>query len=183
MRLIFAIAASVGLSGPALADMDTDFADATEVFGQTPVERRIDNIDGEWLPLSTLANLRGEAPAPGRAASLIANNCGSDPVRGAIITATGDSGFTLDTRLAHTTLTYHFDWIGGAEFIRSVDAAALFSGYGLDRMKPERRLDAQAAALRAAATVTSVYRVSPDMIVIATSDRTEIFGRCPGDNG
>lgn len=183
MRFIFAIIASFILSGAALADMDTDFAAAAEIFGPTPVEGRINDLDGEWLPLSTLANLEGEAPSPGRAASLIADHCGSDPVRGSVITVTGDPGFTLDLRHGDTTLTYHFDWIGGAEFVRSVDAAALFSAYGLDRVNPERRLDAQAAALRSAATVTSVYRFSPDMIVVATSDRTEIFGRCPRGNG
>ncbi|MDR7126358.1 hypothetical protein [Pseudotabrizicola sp. 4114] len=183
MRWIISLTAGLGLSGPALADMEADFARAASIFGPVTVETVLDDIDGEWLPLSTLANLTGEAPSPGLATSLTGRICGLDPVRGSILTATGESGFTVDVPSRDQALTYRFDWIGGAQFVRSVDAAALFSSLGLDAMKPERRLDAQAAALRSAATVTAVYRVSPDMIVVASPDRTEIFGRCPRDNG
>lgn len=181
MRIRLICALSCAFTMPAFADVEEDFALANRVFGQTSAAAVVDDIDGEWLPLSLLANTGGGEPAPGLVSTMLERMCDSDPVRGSAIEATGDTSFTLTAPGRGPGLTYRFDWTNGAQFLRSFDPQALFVSLGIDTLEGEKGDEARANALRQTEPKVSVYRVSDDILVLATSQRAEILGRCSAE--
>lgn len=179
MRLTLAFTLAFVVAGPAHAEIEADFADANRIFAQVSPLAVTDDIADEWLPLSTLANLNGAEPDPGLISSFIERICGNDPVRGATFTPLDDSSFEMTSATARGDLTYRFDWIGGAQFYRSFDPAALFSALGLDTMDAERGQEMRARSLDGTSSLVTVYRLTPDLLAMATAQRVEIYGRCP----
>lgn len=59
MRFAFAFALTAAIAGPSYALTGDDFALANRIFGQPTAAGVISDIEGEWLPLSTLANVDG----------------------------------------------------------------------------------------------------------------------------
>ncbi len=178
MRMILALALGVGLAAPAWADIGSDYAAAASIFVQTDAAQVLEGLDGEWLPLSALAN---GTPDAALVSSLVERFCNADPARGSTIAATGANSFTL-TSAGARPVAYRFDWLSGSQFSRSVDPDALFSGLGLDAMDGKAGDDARARALEQAVQTVSLYRTSPDILVVASPQQTEILGRCP-DSG
>jgi len=178
MRIILAITLGLGFALPAAAAVEDDFAAANRMFGQISPASTLENLGGEWLPLATLANLEGKEPAPGQIASYLEKFCDTDPGRGATVTVGSGTSFTMDIP-GRLPLTVRYDWLGGSQFARSLDPDTLFESRGLDKMEGERGDEMRASALQQAASVASVYRVSPDILVVAASPRAEIYGRCP----
>lgn len=182
LRIAVACAIGLALTGPVLAGTDEDFELATRLFGAVTAEPVVDGIDGKWLPLSTLANLQGTRPATGLAGSYLARFCTSEPTRTLTVARQGQSAFTIEQpSRANQKLTYRFDWIGGSQFVRSFDPRALFAHLGFDRLEGNKGVDARAKALQGAKPLVDIYRVSPDILVVATPPRAEIYGRCPAD--
>ena len=179
MRLAPAATLTALIIAPAYAQIDEDFAMANRIFGQVSSASVTDDIDGEWLPLSTLANLNGAEPDPGLAGSYLERICGNEPVRGAVMTGIDDASFEMAPANSGGELVYRFDWIGGVQFHRSFDPAALFGALKLDNMDGERALDMRARTLESNTSLVDFYRISPDLLAMATPQRVEIFGRCP----
>lgn len=179
MRFLIVASLAMALAGPAHAQIEDDFAVANRIFGQLSPASVTSDIDGEWLPLSTLSNLEGADPDPGLIDSYLGRICGNDPVRGSLITSLGDSSFEMVAANSGGELTYRFDWLGGAQFHRSFDPEALFSALALNRSEGERGTEMRGDALAAATSLVDFYRVSPDLLAMATPQRVEIFGRCP----
>lgn len=178
MRFTVALALPLLFITPVQAQLEADFAAANRILGQITPAAVVDTIEGEWLPLTTLANLQGEDPDPGLIDSLLERICGNDPERGALITAIDASSFEMTAPNSGGDMVYRFDWIGGAQFLRSFDPAALFSMLKFDTMDGERGIEMRARALEATATMVSLYRVSPDLLAVAEPRRVEIYGRC-----
>ncbi|WEK03443.1 MAG: hypothetical protein P0Y65_14730 [Candidatus Devosia phytovorans] len=180
MRFALAFALTLACSGPALAQIDDDFAMANRIFGQISAASVVADIDGEWLPLSTIANLEGADPDPGLITSYLERICGNDPARGFVFTGIDEASFEMAVPNAGHELVYRLDWMGGAQFHRSFDPAAMFSAFGFDSMEGERGMEMRASALRSNTNLVDFYRVSPDLLAMATPQRVEIYGRCPG---
>jgi len=179
MRFALAFALTAAIAGPAYAQIDDDFAQANRIFGQPDAASVITDIEGEWLPLSTLANLRGTDPDPGLINSLLDRICGNDPVRGAIMAGIDEGTFEMKAPNSGGDMVYRFDWIAGSLFHRSFDPAALFGMMKLDTIEGERGSEIRARTLQSAASQVNLYRVSPDLIALAEPYRVEIYGRCP----
>ena len=179
MRLKLAAALTFGLIVPAYADIDADFTMANRIFGQVAPNATISDIDGEWLPLTLLSNVKGEDPEPGIAASLLERICGNDPVRGAVFTSLDDASFEMTAPNSRGELTYRFDWVSGSQFYRSFDPAALFSLRKFDAIEGERGVEMRARTLQAATSQINIYRISPDLLALAEPGHVELFGRCP----
>ncbi|MET0170315.1 MAG: hypothetical protein ABW191_08075 [Aliihoeflea sp.] len=179
MRVRLAFALSVFIAGPTYAQTDDDFAMANRIFGQMSAANVIDDIDGEWLPLSTLSNLNGADPAPGLADSYLERICGNDPVRGAVITVKNEASFEMAAPNSGGELVYRFHWIGGAQFHRSFDPESLFKTLRYDTIEGEKGVEIRARVLEQATSLVNFYRVTPDLLAMATPQRVEIFGRCP----
>lgn len=179
MRLTLAFTLALVVASPAHAEIDADFADANRIFAQASPLAVTDDISGEWLPLSTLSNLNGAEPDPGLISGLIERFCGNEPVRGATFTQLGDSSFEMTSTTARGDMAYRFDWIGGAQFYRSFDPAALFSALGLDTMDGERGQEMRARSLDETSSLVDFYRITPDLLAMRTPQRVEIYGRCP----
>ena len=179
MRALVGFGLSLALAMPAMAQVEEDFATANRIFGQTSAVTVLADLEGEWLPLSLLANLQGAEPAPGIIDGLMERFCGSQPSRGAVLSATGDAGFTLEMPSGRDTLSYRFDWVTGNSFARSVDPDALFARLGIDSLEGDQGAEARAAALAQNNQSVGVYRVSPDVLVVAAEPSTDIYGRCP----
>lgn len=179
MRFALAFALTTAIAGPAHAQTDDDFALANRIFGQPTAAGVVTDIEGEWLPLSTLANLKGADPDPGLITSLLDRICGNDPVRGAIITEIDEGSFEMAAPNSGGDMVYRFDWIAGSQFHRSFDPAALFSMMKLDAIEGERGSEIRARTLQGAASQVNLYRVSADLIALAEPYRVEIYGRCP----
>lgn len=181
MRLSLVCTMICALTMPATAAMEEEFALANRVFGQTSASAALDDIDGEWLSLSLLTNAAGKEVAPGLVSSLLQRICGLDPIRGSVVEATGDTSFTFAVPGRGSGVTYRFDWMNGTQFLRSFDPQTLFTSIGLDTLKGEDGDKARTNAIRQTEPVVDVYRVSADILVLATSQRTEILGRCPAE--
>lgn len=179
MRLTLAVTLALLIAGPAHAEIDDDFAMANRIFGQVSAASVVDDIAGEWLPLSTLSNLNGADPDPGLIASFLDRICSGDPVRGAVITELDQASFEMAAANSGGELVYRFDWIRGAQFHRSVDPATLFRVFKLDTMEGERGIEMRARTLESTTSLVDFYRISPDLLAMATPQRVEIFGRCP----
>jgi hypothetical protein len=179
MRFALAFALTAAIAGPSHAQMDDDFALANRIFGQPTAAEVIADIEGEWLPLSTLANLNGADPDPGPITSLLGRICGNDPARGAIITEIDQGSFELAAPNSGGDMVYRFNWIAGSLFHRSFDPASLFSMLKLDTIEGERGSEMRARALQGAANQVNLYRVSKDLFALAEPHRVEIYGRCP----
>lgn len=179
MRFIFASLLTLALAGPAHAQIDADFAMANRIFGQVSPAGVLENIEGEWLPLSTLSDLQGADPDPGLIESYLDRFCGNAPARGAVITAIDAASFAMAGPNSDGALVYRFDWLGGAQFYRSFDAEALFETFRLDTMEGERGIEMRARMLEGMTSHVDVYRISPDLLALATPKRVEIYGRCP----
>jgi hypothetical protein len=178
MRFVSTFVLSFIIATPAFAQVDDDFALAAKIFGKITPAATIEDLDGEWLPLSTLANLAGTDPNSGLAADLLERFCNNSPARGAIVAEIDETSFTMTTSNPRGELAYRFDWIGGSLFHRSFDPSALFSLGGLDTMEGERGVEMRATLLGETTSQLNIYRVSADMIVLAEPQRVEIFGRC-----
>jgi hypothetical protein len=162
MRFALAFALTAAIAGPSYAQTEDDFALANRIFGQPTAAGVISDIEGEWLPLSTLANVDGADPDPG------------------LITSQIDEGsFEMTAPNSGGDMVYRFDWISGSLFHRSFDPAALFSMLRLDAIEGERGSEIRARTLQSAASQVNLYRVSADLIALAEPHRVEIYGRCP----
>lgn len=179
MRFPLVFALTLAITAPAQAQIDDDFTAANRIFGQTNPASIISDVDGEWLPLGVLANLKGEDPDPGLATDLLNRICGNDPVRGAVITALDEASFEMVADNSGGALVYRFDWVTGSQFYRSFDPASLFSRLGYDKMEGERGLDMRARALQFRSSEVHIYRMSEDLFVIAEPQHVEFYGRCP----
>lgn len=177
MRMTLALTLALA-AGPGLAATGEDFATAHAIFGQVQPAPIVENLDGEWLPLSTLANLDGAPADPGTIDTYLERFCGNDPARGATLTTLGTSGFSLRMQSGDRTVTYRYEWLGGPEFLRTFDPDDFVAYLGIERAYPDRTEDARAHALRGMSGNVSVFRVSEDILVIAAQSRTEIYGRC-----
>lgn len=179
MRFTLALALALGVAGPAYAQIDEDFTMANRMLGQESPASVIADIEGEWLPLTTLANLRGADPDPGLIASLLERICGNDPVRGAQFKELDPASFQMIAANSGGELVYRFDWMRGVQFHRSVDPEALFRARGFDKMEGEKGIAARARVLESNASQVELYRISPDLLAMTTQQRVEIYGRCP----
>lgn len=179
MRILIACTLMMALTLPTYAQIEDDFAFANRIFGQVSAESVTSDIDGEWLPLSALSNLNGADPDPGLVESYLERICGGDPARGAIMASISGSSFEMAAANSKGDLIYRLDWLGGAQFHRSFDPDTLFNALGMDKSEGERGAAMRAGALEATTSTVDFYRVSPDLLVMATPQRAEIFGRCP----
>ncbi|SMQ61710.1 hypothetical protein SAMN06295905_0560 [Devosia lucknowensis] len=179
MRLKIAALIALLLAAPAHAQVEQDFALANKVFGQLSATAVTDGIDGEWLPLTVLANLRGGDPDPGLIDSLLERICGNDPIRGAVFTAIDDTSFEMLGANTRGEMRYRFDWIDGAEFYRSFDPAQLFSVLKFDAIEGESGVKMRADAMDAYSGTVHFYRVSPDVLTMVSKHGAEVYGRCP----
>ncbi len=179
MRFALAFALTAAIASPSYAQTEDDFAQANRIFGQPTAAVITSDIAGEWLPLSTLANLKGADPDPGLITSLLERICGNDPARGAVITEIDGGSFEMSAPNSAGDMVYRFDWISGSLFHRSFDPAALFSMLSLDAIEGERGAEIRARTLQSAASQVHLYRVSSDLIALAEPYRVEIYGRCP----
>lgn len=178
MRAPIAFVLALLLAAPAHAQVDSDFGMANRIFGQVSPASVVEDIAGEWLPLSTLSNLNGAEAAPGLAASFLERFCGNEPARGAVISPIDEASFEMVGANSGGELVYRFDWIRGAQFHRSFDAETLFRVLRLDTMEGERGAEIRGQTLEATSSLVDLYRVSPDVITMATPQRVEIFARC-----
>ncbi|MDV3249817.1 hypothetical protein DevBK_00595 [Devosia sp. BK] len=178
MRIALAFALTAAIASPSYGQIEENFALANRIFGQPTAAGVVSDIEGEWLPLSTLANAKGADPDPGLIASLLDRICGNDPSRGAIITEIDEGSFEMTAPNSGGDMVYRFDWISGSLFHRSFDPAALFSMLRLDAIEGERGSEMRARTLQTAASQVNLYRVSADLIALAEPYRTEIYGRC-----
>lgn len=179
MRYPLAFALAFLLAVPAAAQIDDEFATANRIFGQVSALSVVDDIEGEWLPLTTLSNLNGSEPAPGMITSHLERFCDNDPKKGAVLTAIDDASFEMAAANSGGELTYRFDWIRGAQFHRSVDPETLFRVFRYDTMEGEKGIEMRARVLESTPSLVDLYRVSPDLLAVAAPQRVEIFGRCP----
>jgi hypothetical protein len=179
MRFALAFALALIIAGPAHAQVDDDFTMANRIFGQMSATSVVDGLEGEWLPLSTLANLKGADPDPGLIASLLERICGNNPVRGAVFKAIDQASFEMAAASRGGDLVYRFDWLGGAQFHRSVDPETLFRVLKFDTMDGEKGIEMRARVLASNPSLVDLYRVSPDLLAMVTPQRAEIYGRCP----
>lgn len=163
MRFLITCTLAMALAGPAHAQIANDFAMANRIFGQTSPASVTTDIDGEWLPLSTLSNLNGVDPDPGLVESHLDRFCGADPARGALFTRLNDANFEMAAANTRGKLIYRFDWLGGAQFHRSFDPDALFNALSLDGEKGGRGAEMRADALGTTTSLVDFYRVSPDL--------------------
>jgi hypothetical protein len=147
MRFRLALTLAFSIAVPASAQIDDDFALANRMLGQEPADNVIVDIDGEWLPLTTLSNLRGADPDPGLIYSLLERICGNEPVRGAQFKVLDPASFQMIAANSGGELAYRFDWMRGAQFHRSVGPEALFRGRGFDKMEGEKEIAARARIL------------------------------------
>lgn len=179
MRFAFALALTAAVAGPAYAQIEDDFALANRIFSQTSPANIIADIEGEWLPLGTLANLDGADPDPGLITSLLERICGNDPARGAVITTIDQASFEMTAPNSGGNMVYRFDWIGGSQFHRSYDPSSLFSLLKFNTIEGERSLEMRARTLAGTPSQVHLHRVSAELITLADTERVEIFGRCP----
>lgn len=179
MRFVLALTLAVFIAGPSYAQIDDDFAMANRILGQPSAASVIDDIEGEWLPLTVLSNLNGADPDPGLITSLLERICGNDPVRGAIFTAIDAGSFEMAEANTAGELVSRFDWIRGAQFYRSFDPETLFSIRRFDTMDGERAIEMRASTLESRPSLVNFYRVSPDLLAMVSGQQVEIFGRCP----
>lgn len=179
MRFTLAFTVAILIAGPAQAQIDADFAEANRIFGQVSPLNVVDDIEGEWLPLTTLSNLNGAQPDPGLIGSYIERFCGNDTVRGAVFAKVGDASFEMVAANSGGELIYRFDWIGGAQFHRSFDPAAVFAAFKFDTIEGERGLEMRARTLDGMSSRMNLYRITPDLLAMAEQQRVEIYGRCP----
>ncbi|KKB07239.1 hypothetical protein VE26_10520 [Devosia chinhatensis] len=166
-------------ASPAAAQIEDDFAEANRIFGQVSADSVVEDIEGEWLPLSVLSNAQGTDPDPGLINSLIERICGNDPVRGALMTALDGTSFEMVAANSGGELVYRFDWIAGSQFHRNVDPEALFRVFKFDTMEGENGVAMRARALEQNSSRVDLFRVSPDLLAMVTPGRAELFGRCP----
>lgn len=178
MRFTLALALAIAVTGPTYSQIDADFAQANRIFGQVSPTTIVEGIDGEWLPLSTISNLKGAEPDPGLISSYLERLCGGDPVRGVVFRAVDKASFEMTHNNAGGPVSYRFDWIGGAQFHRSFDPAALFSAFKYDTMEDDKGLEMRSRTLESMTSAVDFYRISPDLIAMATPKRVEIYGRC-----
>ncbi len=179
MRFTLAFTLAALIAGPAHAQIDTDFAEASRIFGQVGPFNVVDDIEGEWLPLTKLSNLNGAEPDPGLISSLIERFCNNDTARGAVFTRVDDASFEMVAANSGGELMYRFDWIGGAQFHRSFDPAAVFAAFKLDAIEGERGSELRARTLDGLSNLVNLYRITPDLLAMAERQRVEIYGRCP----
>lgn len=179
MRSILVFSLAFLAATPAFAQIEDDFAQANRIFGQISATSVVADLDGEWLPLTTLANLNGADPDPGLITSYLERICGSEPIRGSVFTSINAAAFEMAVPNSRRELVYRFDWIGGAQFHRSFDPDVLFQAFGLDTMEGERGQEMRAQALGTTPGLVDVYRISPDLLAIEALQRVEIYGRCP----
>lgn len=179
MRFALAFGLVVMIAGPAHAQIDDDFAQANRTFGQVSAASVVDNLEGEWLPLSTISNLNGADPDPGLITSYLERICGNDPARGAVFTSLDDASFEMTTATSGGELVHRFDWIRGAQFHRSVDPEALFQAFKLDTMEGDKGIEMRARMLASTTSLVDLYRITPDLLAMATTQRVEVYGRCP----
>jgi hypothetical protein len=179
MRFTLALTLALSIAVPAYSQIDDDFAMANRMLGQESAANVIADIDGEWLPLTTLSNLRGADPDPGLISSLLERICGNEPVRSAQFKGLDPASFQMIAPNSGEELVYRFDWMRGAQFHRSVDPEALFRTLRFDKMEGEKGIAARARALESIASLVELYRVSPDLLAMTTPQRVEIYGRCP----
>lgn len=180
MRFTLAFVLTLAIAGPTYAQIDDDFAMANRIFNQVSAASVVDGLAGEWLPLTTLSNLNGAEPDPGLIASYLERFCGNDPARGAVITGIDQASFEMEAANSGGEMVYRFDWIGGAQFHRSFDPETLFNVLKYDTMEGERGIEMRARTLESTTSLVDLYRISPDLLAMATPQRVEIFGRCPG---
>jgi hypothetical protein len=95
MRFTLVLTLAIVIAGPAHAQIDVDFAEANRIFGQVSPLNVVDDIEGEWLPLTTLSNLNGAQPDPGLIGSYIERFCGNDTVRGATLTKLDEASLEM----------------------------------------------------------------------------------------
>lgn len=176
MRFAFTAMLALAIALPAQAD--ESFAQAQSIFMPLTPAPITDNIDGEWLSISTLSGATvGGHGNPELVPSLLERICGDDPAKGYVIATEGEARFTMDVP-GSGNLVYTFDWVGGTRFSRGYDAQMLFERLGLDTMDEERRLEMGARALSDTPREVDIYRLDPDTLVISTPRWTEILGRC-----
>ena len=179
MRFTLAVTLALSIAVPAYAQIDDDFAMANRLLGQQTAANVIADIDGEWLPLTTLSNLRGADPDPGLISSLLERICGNEPVRGAQFMGLDPASFQMIAANSGGELVYRFDWMRGAQFHRSVEPEALFRARGFDKMEGEKGIAARARVLESNASQVELYRISPDLLAMTSQQPVEIYGRCP----
>ncbi|MFN3500655.1 MAG: hypothetical protein ACK4ZJ_00195 [Allorhizobium sp.] len=177
MHFTLALTLALSAAVPA-AQIEDDFTMANRTFSQESAASVIADIDGEWLPLSTLSNLRGADPSPGLITSLLERICGNEPVRGAQFKGLDQASFQMIAANSGGELVYRFDWMRGAQYHRSVDPETLFRALRFDKMEGEKGIAARARALEWNASLVEFYRVSPDLLAMVTPQRVEIYGRC-----
>lgn len=180
MRFTLALTLALVVAGPSYAQIDEEFTEANRIFGQLSSERVLEDIDGEWLPLTTLSNLQGADPDPGLISAYLERICGNDPVRGAVLTGLDGTSFEMIEANTGGEMVYRYDWIAGAEFYRSFDPETLFRVRKFDTMEGERGVEMRARLLDANADRVKFYRVSADLLTMVMPERVEVFGRCPG---
>lgn len=177
MHLTLSLTLGLSVAVPA-AQVDDAFTMANRMFSQESAASVITDIDGEWLPLTTLSNLRGADPDPGLITRLLERNCANEPVRGAQFKGLDQASFEMIAANSGGELVYRFDWMRGAQYHRSVDPEMLFRALRFDKIEGEKGIAARARALGSNASLVEFYRVSPDLLVMVTPQRSEIFGRC-----
>ena len=178
--------AAVGMACAHLADAQAgpigeDYVAADSVFGLARPADITTGLDGNWLPLSSLAGGPGAAPVGADSIEgYVQEFCGRQTAIIARLEQTSETSFVMTTGPEDTSVTYRLDWLGGSRFSRSFDPDALIAQLGLDRGDDEAAIDRRAQALRQAPREVDVYRTAADILVVQSAGRAEIYGRCPG---
>ena len=181
-RLLAALLMLLGLSGPVRAQgqpLAVQLDDAVRVFlgGHGAIEDYqryretvLDGIDGRWLPILIGTYLPG-MDLEEFCARMAFEVAGRPPYAFALTRP-------AEPKNPGSEVVYTYASMGGNMFAEQVDPAQQLHWLGLDDEKlPE---STRVGALNAINGIATVYRPSPDVLVIQTNYRPpKIFARCP----
>lgn len=169
----------LGLATVAVAEPTGEsYALAQSVFGKPP-QTLLENIDGEWLPMSLLTGGIDMPADPGLIAEFTERFCGTE--RGGKIIESRLAGLTMSSsRPNGDTLVEWYDWVGGGQYRYNVDPEAYAAYVGV----PGEGADADDKRMQIWAQLPNwvrLYRTGDDVLVIAPDKGgTSVFVRCPG---
>lgn len=177
-RILAAAAVVLGLSAGAVAQpAEESYALAESVFGKTS-QALLEDLDGEWLPMSLLTGGIDVPADPGMIAEFTERFCGTE--RGGKIIESRLAGLTMtSSRPNSDALVEWYDWVGGGKFRYNVDPEAYAAYVGIAGEGPDAG-DRRAQIWAQLPSWVSLYRPGDDvLVVVPDKGGTSIFVRCP----
>lgn len=165
------VIAALAAGSPALAqDGAPDAATIVGIFRPLPAAELTAGLAGQWvsLPIDNLADETDLDAFRDRA-------CAAGPAAVRTVADAGDGAFTITQGTGERVVTFHLDPLGDSLFSRMFDADAFAAYLGLDRATPVMR----EGMMRNVAREVTVYRPTPDLLILAAAGRAELMMRCP----